>query len=446
MFWDRREFLKKALAGAVILPLAGKGFGAQSASVKPGPSPDYQLLEELERSAFEFFWNEADPHTGLIRDRANASGVDSRITASIAAVGFGLTALCIGHQRKYRSQIEITERVRKTLRFLAHDAPNVHGFLYHFVDIRNGNRSSFSEVSPIDMSILLCGVLTCREFFYDNEIRRDASLTYHRVEWPWALNGGETFALDWTPELGFDRSRWDIYCESMMLYLLAVGSPVHPISPQSWHCIRRPLIAYENYRFISAPAPLFVHQFSHAWFDFRDKQDQYADYFENSVTACHAHRRFCQQLSQRFPCYSSDVWGITASDSSTGYVAWGGPPLQGPIDGSLVPAASAGSLPFMFDESYLVLRNLRAYYGRQIWKKYGFVDAFNPLTGWASSDVIGIDLGISMLMAENARTQMVWNTFMRNKEVNAAMEKVGFKGAKERESLSGTDSRAVIAG
>jgi hypothetical protein len=447
MFWDRREFLKKALVGAVVLPLAGEGFGAQMwPPVKPAAVPDYQLLDELERSAFEFFWNEADPHTGLIRDRANANGVDSRITASIAAVGFGLTALCIGHQRKYRSQIEITERVRKTLRFLAHDAPNVHGFLYHFVDIRNGNRSSFSEVSPIDMSILLCGVLTCREFFYDNEIRRDASLTYHRVEWPWALNGGETFALDWTPELGFDRSRWDTYCESMMLYLLAIGSPVHPISPQSWHSIRRPWITYENYRFISAPAPLFVHQFSHAWFDFRDKQDLYADYFENSVTACHAHRRFCQQLSQRFPCYSSDVWGITASDSSTGYVAWGGPPLQGPIDGSIVPAASAGSLPFVFDESYLVLRNLRAYYGRQIWKKYGFVDAFNPLTGWASSDVIGIDLGISMLMAENARAQTVWNTFMRNKEVNVAMEKVGFRSAKERESLSYTSPRAAIKG
>jgi hypothetical protein len=447
MFWDRREFLKKALAGAVMIPLAGKGFAAQSVlSGGPDSSPDYQLLDELERSAFEFFWNEADPHTGLIRDRANANGIDSRITASIAAVGFGLTALCIGYQRKYRSQIEVTERVRKTLRFLAHDAPSVHGFLYHFVDIRNGDRSSFSEVSPIDMSILLCGVLTCREFFYDAEIRRDASLIYHRVEWPWALNGGETFALDWTPELGFDRSRWDTYCESMMLYLLAIGSPVHPISPQSWHSIRRPLITYQNFRFISAPAPLFVHQFSHAWFDFRDKRDQYADYFENSVTASRAHRRFCQELSQRFPCYSSDVWGITASDSSTGYVAWGGPPLQGPIDGSIVPAASAGSLPFMFDESYSVLRNLRAYYGRQIWRKYGFVDAFNPLTGWASSDVIGIDLGISMLMAENARTQMVWNVFMRSKEVTAAMEKVGFKSMKDRQLLSSRSWRESTAG
>jgi hypothetical protein len=444
MHWNRRQFLKTALTGAAALPLASKAFAAQSfASSTPNPVQDYMLLEDLERSAFEFFWNEADPHTGLIRDRANANGVDSRITASIAAVGFGLTALCIGYQRKYRSQIQITERVRKTLRFLAHDAPNVHGFLYHFVDIRDGGRASFSEISPMDMSILLCGVLTCREFFYDSEIRRDASLIYHRVEWPWALNNGETFALEWTPELGFSHLRWDSYCESMMLYLLAIGSPVHPIPAQSWNSIRRPWMTYENYRFISIPAPLFVHQFSHAWFDFRDKQDQYANYFENSVTASQAHRRFCQELSHRFPCYSGDVWGISASDSSVGYVAWGGPPMQGPIDGTIVPAASAGSLPFVFNESYSVLRNLRAYYGKQIWKTYGFVDAFNPLTGWMSTDVIGIDIGISMLMAENARSQMVWNTFMRNKEVNVAMENVGFKTVKTREQFIGANPRMV---
>src|SRR5581483_11582565 len=414
MFWNRRQFLKTALAGAAVLPLARQAFAAQSFTANtPNTSQDYMLLEDMERSAFEFFWNESDPHTGLIRDRANANGVDSRITGSIAAVGFGLTALCIGYQRKYRSQIQITERVRKTLRFLAHDAPNVHGFLYHFVDIRDGGRASFSEISPIDMSILLCGVLTCREFFYDSEIRRDASLIYHRVEWPWALNNGETFALEWTPELNFSRLRWDSYCESMMLYLLAIGSPVHPIPPQSWNSIRRPWMTYENYRFISIPAPLFIHQFSHAWFDFREKQDQYANYFENSITASLAHRRFCQDLSHKFPCYSGDVWGISASDSSVGYVAWGGPPMQGPIDGTIVPAASAGSLPFVFNESYSVLRNLRAYYGKQIWKEYGFVDAFNPLTGWMSTDVIGIDVGISMLMAENARSQMIWNTFMR---------------------------------
>ena len=128
----------------------------------------------------------------------------------------------------------------------------------------------------------------------------------------------------------------------------------------------------------------------------------------------------------RFPCYSGDVWGITASDSSLGYVAWGGPPIIGPIDGSIVPAASAGSLPFLFPESMAVLRNLRTYYGRQIWKKYGFVDAFNPLTGWTSKDVLGIDVGVSMLMAENARSQFVWKTFMRNSEATLAMDRAGF--------------------
>ncbi len=430
MVWNRRSFLRAALTGAAAIPLAGAAFATD---ILPRGSStthdDTELLNDLERAAFEFFWNEANPHTGLIRDRANADGVDARLTGSIAALGFGLTGLCIGYERGFRSHIEITERVRKTLRFLAHDAPTINGFLYHFVNIENGNRSGFSELSPIDMAIFLCGVLTCREFFYDNEIRRDATEIYNRVQWPWALNGGNTFSLDWTPELGFSKLRWDSYSELMMLYLLAIGSPAHPIPVQSWHDIKRPWLVYQGYRYISVPAPLFIHQFSHAWFDFRDRQDQYSDYFQNSVIACKAHRQFCQQLSGRFPCYSEKVWGITASDSSRGYVAWGGPPMQGPIDGSIVPAAAAGSLPFIYPEAIAVLKNLRAYYGKQIWKRYGFVDAFNPLTGWAASDVIGIDVGISMLMAENARTQFVWNTFMRNREVTAAMELVGFRSA-----------------
>jgi hypothetical protein len=188
-------------------------------------------------------------------------------------------------------------------------------------------------------------------------------------------------------------------------------------------------MVYENYRYISISAPLFIHQYPHAWFDLRGKQDGYANYFENSVVACRAHRRFCERLSTEFPCYSSKVWGITASDSDRGYVVWGGPPLQGPIDGTIVPAASAGSLPFLYQESLDVLRNLRASYKHEISKRYGFVDAFNPLTGWASSDVIGIDLGISMLMAENVRTGFVWNTFMKNAEARAALELAGFRPA-----------------
>ena len=429
MTWTRRDFLSTALTSLAILPLAGKGL--PSDVFRPGgpaSGRDHALLDELQRASFEFFWHEADPITGLVRDRANAEGGGEHAKSSMAATGFGLTALCIGHHRNYRSRDEIVARVRQTLRFLANQAPHVEGFLYHFVEMQNGQRKGNSELSPIDTAILLSGALTCRAYFFDDEqIRQDATTLYHRVNWPWALNGGHTFALAWRPGSGFNHLRWDAYCESMMLYLLAVGSPTHPIPERCWRSIRRPAVIYGDYRFISTPAPLFVHQFSHAWFDFRDQQDDFADYFENSVVASHAHRHFCHELSNRFPSYSEKIWGITASDSSRGYVVWGGPPSLGPIDGTVVPAAAAGSLPFVFNESMSVLRNLRDHYGDKIWKRYGFVDAFNPLTGWASSDVLGIDVGISMLMAENARSQFVWNTFMRNHEAQVAMERVGFR-------------------
>jgi hypothetical protein len=254
---------------------------------------------------------------------------------------------------------------------------------------------------------------------------------YERVEWPWAANGSDTFSLAWQPETGFSSLRWDSYSESMMMYLLAIGSPTHPIPARCWKSFERPWLAYQKYRFISGAAPLFIHQFSHAWFDFRDKRDQYADYFQNSVLATRAHKDFCVDLQPKFSSYSPELWGITASDSSEGYVSWGGPPIQGPIDGSIVPAAAAGSLPFLPDESIAVLRNLRARYGKQIWKRYGFVDAFNPLTGWVDPDVVGIDAGISMLMAENARTKFVWDTFMRNPEAQSAMDRCGFRPSSE---------------
>ena len=425
----RRDFLRTVLTSAVVLPFAGRAFAAQV--LLPQGSPEVQsdamLLDELSRASFEFFWNEADPKTGMVRDRASANGGDTRQTSSIAATGFGLTALCIGHQREYRSREEIAARVQDTLHFLLHRAEHVEGFLFHYVDMRSGQRMGTSEVSPIDMAILLCGVLTCQEYFSDVAIRQDAAALYDRVRWPWAIHKGNQFALDWTPEFGFSEQRWDSYCESMMLYLLAIGSPTHPISAECWHSFQRPWMVYGDHRFISGADPLFVHQFSHAWFDFRGKKDEYADYFANSAIACRAHRQFCQELSWQFPCYSEDVWGITASDSSNGYVAWGGPPLQGPIDGTIVPAAAAGSLPFLYEESLTVLRNLRAQYGSQIWGRYGFVDAFNPMTGWVDTDVLGIDVGISLLMAENSRSQFVWNTFMKNRAVLGAMEKSGFR-------------------
>ena len=169
-----------------------------------------------------------------------------------------------------------------------------------------------------------------------------------------------------------------------------------------------------------------MHQYSQAWFDFRGKHDKYANYFKNSGIATDVHRRFCLELSKQFPDYSDDLWGITASDSQKGYVIWGGPPSTGPIDGTVVPSASAGSLPFLPQPVMRVLQNIKSHYGGA-WCRYGFVNAFNPLKNWYDTDVIGIDTGITMIMAENARTGFVWETFMKNQEAKRGMERAGFK-------------------
>ncbi|HKD13918.1 MAG TPA: glucoamylase family protein, partial [Candidatus Angelobacter sp.] len=387
---------------------------------------DEKLLEDLERAAFRFFWKEASSNTDLVKDRALVNGGDTRSLASIASTGFGLTALCIGAERRYESVTEIRKRVRSTLEFLLNSKPlTVNGFFYHFIDMNSGARAPNSELSSIDTAILLCGVLTARKYFQDAQITSLATQIYERVDWPWMLNGGPTFSMAWKPEDGFTQARWDTYNELMMLYLLAIGSPTKPIGPSAWAAWKRPTVEYKGIRYISGAAPLFIHQYSHAWFDFRNKRDAYANYFENSVKATRAHMLFCLSLADQFPDYTEKLWGITASDSVHGYVAWGGPPAEGPIDGTVVPAAAAGSLPFVPGETLKVLRTIRERYPKA-WGEYGFVDAFNPLTHWVNPDVIGIDTGISMLMAENARTGFVWKTFMKNPEVQKAMKLAGF--------------------
>ncbi|HKE30776.1 MAG TPA: glucoamylase family protein, partial [Candidatus Angelobacter sp.] len=212
----------------------------------------------------------------------------------------------------------------------------------------------------------------------------------------------------------------------MMLYLLAIGSPTKPVAPTTWAAWARPKVEFKRIKYISGAAPLFIHQYSHAWFDFRNKRDAYANYFENSVKATRAHKLFCLSLAGQFPDYTENLWGITASDSVHGYVAWGGPPAEGPIDGTVVPAAAAGSLPFLPSDTLKVLRTARERYPAA-WGQYGFVDAFNPLTNWVNPDVIGIDTGISMLMAENVRTGFVWKTFMKNPEAQKAVKLAGFR-------------------
>lgn len=392
----------------------------------PYEGTDEQLLEEIQRASFDFFWNEASPKTGQVKDRALANGNDSRMMSSIAATGFGLTSLCIGDRRGYRKSAEILERVRNTLRFLANDLPHEHGFFFHFIHMETGQRWEKCELSSIDSSILLCGVLTARQYFADQEIKDLATKIYERVDWPWMLNGGRTFSMGWHPESGFLAARWEHFCELMMIYLLAIGSPTHPVDASAWEAWTRPTIKYQGIEYISGNDPIFTHQYSHAWFDFRNKRDAYSNYFENSVKATKAHKLFCLSLRDRFPDYSENLWGISASDYAKGYTAWGGPPPQGPIDGTIVPCATAGSLPFDFSDTIQVLRWIRGHYPAA-WQRYGYVDAFNPLTGWYDADVIGIDVGVSVLMAENQRTQLIWNTFMQNPEAQSAMQLVGFQ-------------------
>ncbi|HET6176700.1 MAG TPA: glucoamylase family protein [Candidatus Sulfotelmatobacter sp.] len=392
----------------------------------PISEDDDQFLDQLERATFQYFWEQTNPKTGLVKDRCNTHIVDNGIVASIAATGFGLTALCIGQKRGFIPRAAALERVMVTLRSLWWKLPNHRGFFYHWANINTGERVWDAEVSSVDTTILLCGVLACREYFGGDELEQLANDIFGRVEWTWLSEDTALLPHGWTPEVGFLPYRWDNYSELMMMYLLGLGSDSSPLRDDTWTAWKRLKFEYEGERYIGSFAPLFVHQYSQAWFDFRGKRDKYADYFQNSVTATDVHRRFCLELSKQFPSYSDDLWGITASDSPNGYVIWGGPPAVGPIDGTIVPSASAGSLPFLPQPVLRVLRNIKDHYP-SAWSKYGFVDAFNPLTKWYDTDVIGIDAGITLLMAENVRTGFVWNTFMRSEEAQRGMRRAGFK-------------------
>jgi hypothetical protein len=386
---------------------------------------DDLFLEEVEKGCFQFFWEQTDPGTGLAKDRSKAQGPDTRELASIAATGFGLTGLCIGDMRGYIDPPRALERARVTLRFFWKQMAQQRGFFYHWANVKTGARLRDSEVSSIDTAILLCGILTCRQYFQDDEVKQLAQQIFNRVDWNWVAEDTRMLSLGWTPESGFLPYRWDSYNELMMMYLLGIGSATHPLPPETWDAWKRPIFEYDHIRYIGSSAPLFVHQYSQAWFDFRDKRDKYADYFQNSRIATEVHRRFCLSLASQFPDYSDDLWGITASDSQQGYVVWGGPPATGPIDGTVVPCATGGSIPFLPQPTLRVLKNIKANYGRA-WSPYGFVDAFNPLKNWYDADVVGIDTGITMIMAENARTSFVWDTFMKNPEAQRGMQLAGF--------------------
>ena len=435
---SRRELLVAA-AGALV---PSQVFSQKASSVSlsdnapPLKADDRDFLEDYAKRCVRYFWEQADPRTGIVMDRARNDGSHSGSNVgSSAATGFGLSALCIGASRGWLPRDQVRNRVLVTLRYFWGHAFHDHGWYYHFADATDGSRRLNSEISSIDTALLLCGMLTASGYFSgDREIQTLVHQIFDRVDFSWMLNGSPLLLSHGAmPGSGFLKANWNAYSEASVLYLMAIGSTKHPIPADSWYAWIRPEVRYDEWVFVSG-GPLFTHQFSHAWVDFRHQQDgdpSYLNYFRNSIIATYAHLDFCISLQTRYAGYGPNMWGITASDSPGGYVAWGGPPFAGPINGTVVPCAAAGSLMFAHDICLPVLREMRNIYGDRVYGRYGFADAFNPNWGdqklWVNQDVVGIDVGISALSIENALTGNVWHWFMRNPYIQSGMEKVGFR-------------------
>jgi len=418
---SRRQFLSLAAALPGVL-----AFGEQLS-----PSDD-AFLEDLSHRAFLFFWEHSDPETGLVLDRVRNDGtiVPGRNleVASTALTGFGLTAMCIAADRQWVDPNQIRERIRSTLRYFTHKQEHVRGWYYHFVNRKNGDRVWNSEISTIDTAMFLAGVLTAQGYYADDPaIFHLASLLYRRVDFEWLLNR-ETglLRMGWDPETGLFRSEWKAYDEEALLYLLGIGSPTHPIPTKSWYRPAREQVEVCGYRYVGQ-GPLFTQQFSQAWLPLRglrDGQPYAMDYFQNSVVATYAHRAYCLSLRGIFPHYSEQLWGITASDSEIGYISWGGPKIRKDLDGTVVPCAAGGSLMFAPEICLPALRYMKEQFGSLIYGRYGFVDAFNPGTHWINPDVVGIDIGITLLSAENLRSGHVWRWFGQSSDMRRAMRRV----------------------
>src|SRR6202142_2153711 len=305
--FSRRDVMRQMLGAGGCLPFArimsALPLGQQSAQgpaslsgLAPLSPDDDWFLNELEIANFSYFWEQGSPKTGMVKDRCHVGTNDQGVVASIAATGFGLTALCIGEQRGLVASGDALERVFAALRFLWKKLPNHRGFFYHFANINTGERVWDSEVSSGDTAILLGGILTCRQYFQDREIIELAHEIFNRVDWTWLSEDTALLPQGWTPEFGFLPYKWDYYSELMMIYLLGMGSSSHPLHPSAWLAWKRITFEYDGERYIGSFAPLFVHQYSQAWFNFRGKHDKYADYFQNSAIATDVHRRFCLEL------------------------------------------------------------------------------------------------------------------------------------------------------
>lgn len=419
-------------------------------------------LDTLQRETFGYFLHEANPVNGLVVDKT-----ETNWPASIAATGLALACYPVGVERGFMTRSAAVERTLATLRFFWNspqgpepDATGYRGFYYHFLDMQTGRRTWRCELSTIDTTFLLAGALAAAEFFDANtkaeaEIRTLAHALYCRADWLWALDGEKTVAHGWTPEFGFLKHRWQGYDEALLLYILGLGSPTHPL-PQSSYAAWTATFRWENcygYDYLYA-GPLFIHQLSHVWIDFRGIQDAFmrskgSDYFENSRRATYVQQRYAIKNPCRFEGYGEHCWGITACEGpgpSTlklhgierrfeDYVARGVP--YGPDDGTLAPWAVVASLPFAPE----IVRPTISFCTHQAQLKtandYGFKASFNPthpgkpdnaFGWWISPWHFGLNEGPIVLMIENERNGLLWRLMRNCSYLRNGLQLAGFEG------------------
>ncbi|MGQ0641126.1 MAG: glucoamylase family protein [Gemmatimonadaceae bacterium] len=472
----------RTVRAAVLLPTAlftlGAGAAGCARGALTGPSVDLRndaFIDTLEVRTFRWFWETTNPRNGLTPDRW-----PTKSFSSIAAVGFALTAYGIGVERGYVTRPEAAERVLTTLRFFweAPQGPQAsgvsghYGFFYHFLDMDTGQRFAQVELSTIDTTLLLGGVLFCREYFDGSNasevtIRAYADSLFRRVDWRWAQPRAPFVSMGWHPERGFIQHDWRGFNEAMLLYVLALGSPTHPIEASAWDGWTSTYQWGEFYGQAHVNfAPLFGHQYSHVWIDFRGISDAYMrnrgmDYFENARRATQAQRAYATANPGGWRGYSANVWGLTASDGPNdttvtidgqerkffSYRARGAAANEVVDDGTLVPTAAGGSLAFAPEIAVPALRAMRAQYGDDVFGQYGFVDAFNPTfqlpaqlgrglkhgrvvagKGWFDTDYLGIDQGPIIAMIENYRSGLVWDRMKRSPYVVRGLCRAGFTG------------------
>lgn len=400
----------------------------------PTATPPAVTMEEVSefemRGAFDFFWEQANtlegsPGYGLIRDRYPGSeGI-----ASMASVGYGLTAYPIGVEKGYITYEEGYQRASKTLdTLLAMD--RVEGFYFHFVDIQSGKRAWNSEVSSIDSSILLMGVLTAGEYF-GGDVRAKARQIYDEVNWPWFLDPNRNmFYMAYRPGEGFS-GYWDFYAEQLMIYILAAGSDTHPVDSIPYYTFTRHYGRFDQGdKFIhSWFGSIFTYQFTHAWIDFRGYVDEKGvNWYDNSVDAVLAQYNFAVAMENKYETLGANAWGLSACDGPDGYGGLYGAPPSGydnrahVIDDTVPPYGAIASVLFAPEQAQQAM--LYYYTLEPLKGKYGFKDAFNLAKDWFDTDVIGIDKGVSLLMLANYQGELVYKITMKNSTLLQGLERL----------------------